>query len=73
MEDKYTRDSEIIDLCSHKVDGGSRKARKGGYGGVNCNPRCFYCPLVPKRDTFCVTDGSPMTITDRAVSIKCSF
>ena len=57
MEHKYTRDSEIIDLCSHKVDGGSRNARKGGYGVVNCNPRCFYCPLVPKRDTFCVTDG----------------
>ena len=31
-----------------------------GYGIVNCNPRCTYCPLVPKRDTFYVTDGSSM-------------
>ena len=32
---------------------------KGGNGIVNYNPRCTYCPLVPKRDTFYVTDGSP--------------
>ena len=32
---------------------------KGGYGTVNYNPRRTYCPLVPKQDTFYVTDGSP--------------
>ena len=32
----------------------------GGYGIVNCNPRCTYCPLVPKRNTFHLTDGLPM-------------
>ena len=26
----------------------------------DCNPRCTYCPLLPKRDTFYSTDGSPM-------------
>ena len=32
---------------------------KGGYGIVNYNPRRTYSPLVPKQDTFYVTDGSP--------------
>ena len=32
---------------------------KGGYGIVNYNPRRTFCPLVPKRDTFYLTDGSP--------------
>ena len=41
-----------------EVYGGPHKA--GGFGIVNCNPRCTYCPLVPKRDTFYVTGGSPM-------------
>ena len=27
---------------------------------VNYNPRCTYCPLVPKRDTFYATDGTPL-------------
>ena len=34
---------------------------KGGYGIVNYNPRRTYCPLVPKRDTFYVTNGSPQS------------
>ena len=29
---------------------------------VNYNPRCTYCPLVPKRDTFYATDGTPLLI-----------
>ena len=29
---------------------------------VNYNPRCTYCPLVPKRDTFYATDGTPLII-----------
>ena len=29
---------------------------------VNYNPRCTYCPLVPKRDTFYATDGTPLCI-----------
>ena len=33
----------------------------GGYGIVNFNPRCTYCPLVPKWDTFYITDGLPQT------------
>ena len=49
----------IIDLISYKV---YVDPHKGGYGIVNGNPRCTYCPLVPKRDIFYVTDGSPMTI-----------
>ena len=50
----------IIDLFSYKVYGGPYK---GGYGIGNCNTtRCTYCPLVPKGDTFYVTDGSPMTV-----------
>ena len=32
---------------------------KGGYGIVNYNHRRTCFPLVPKRDTFYVTDGSP--------------
>ena len=43
----------IIDLFGYKVYGGPNK---GGYGIVNCNLRCTYCPLVPKRDTFYDTD-----------------
>ena len=27
---------------------------------VNYNPRCTYYPLVPKRDTFYATDGTPL-------------
>ena len=42
--------------------------RVRGYGIVNCNPRCTYCPLVPKLDNFDVTDGSPMA--DASASIK---
>ena len=49
----------IIDLFSYKAYVGPHK---GGYRIVNCNPRCIYYPLVPKRDTFYVTDGSPMRI-----------
>ena len=37
--------------------------QKGGYGIVNDNPRRTYCPLVPKRDTFYVTDDSPQVDT----------
>ena len=48
----------IIDLFSYKVYGGPDK---GDFWIVNCNPRCTYSPLVPKRDTFYVTDVSPMT------------
>ena len=33
-----------------------------GSGIFYCNPRYSYCPLVPKRDTFYLTDGSPMTV-----------
>ena len=36
---------------------------KGGYGIVNYNHRRTYCPLVPKRDTFYVTDGSPQFLS----------
>ena len=32
---------------------------KGGYGIVNYNTKRTYCPLVSKRDTIYVTDGSP--------------
>ena len=42
---------------SYKGYGGHRK---GGYGIVNCNPRCTYCPNEPKMDTFYFTYGSPM-------------
>ena len=60
MENKCTRDYIIIkNLFSYKDYGGPHK---GGYGIANCNSRCTYCPLVPKRDTFYVTDGSPMLI-----------
>ena len=60
----------IIDLFSYTVYGGPHK---GGYGIVNCNPRCSYCtycPLVLKQDTFHVTDGSPMiaTVLDRKIA-----
>ena len=47
----------IIDLFSYKVYG---RPHKGGYGIVTCNPMCTNCLLVPKRDTFYATDGSPM-------------
>ena len=47
----------IIDLFSYKVEG---CPHKGGYWIVNCNPKCTFCPLVPKRDTLYVTDGSLM-------------
>ena len=47
----------ITDLFSYKVYG---DPHKGGFGIFNCNPRCTYCPLVPKRDNFYVTEGSPM-------------
>ena len=40
-----------------------RGPHKGGYTIVNCNLGCTYCPLVPKQDTFYVTDGSPMMVT----------
>ena len=49
--------ARIKDLFSYKVYGGPHK---GGYWIVNCNPKCTYCLLVLKRDTFYVTDGSPM-------------
>ena len=44
-------------MFSYRVYGDTHK---GGYDIVNCNPWCPYCPLVPKRDTSYVTDGSPM-------------
>ena len=47
----------IIDLFSYKVYEGPHN---GGYGIVNCNPRCTYYTLVLKQDTFYVTDGSPI-------------
>ena len=47
----------IIDLFSYRVYGGLQER---GYGIVNCYPRCTYCPLVPKQNTFHVTDGSPI-------------
>ena len=58
VDNKCTRfnNHRIIDLFRCKVYGGPRK---GDSGIVNCNPRCTYCLLVPKQDTFYVTDGSP--------------
>ena len=47
----------IINLNSYKVYGGPHMC---GNRIVNCNPRWTYCPLVPKRYTFYVTDGSLM-------------
>ena len=49
-----------VKICSvtSKVYAGPHKS---GYGIVNnCTLRCTYCSHVPKRDTFYVTDGSPM-------------
>ena len=39
---------------------------KGGYGIVNYNPS----PLVPKQDTFYVTDGSPQVSTQFLVEFS---
>ena len=47
---------KIIDLFNYKFYGGPHK---GGFGIDNYNPRRTYCPLVPKRDTFNATKGSP--------------
>ena len=47
---------KIIDLFSYKFYVGPYK---GGFGIVNYNPRCAYCPLVPKQYTFSATKGSP--------------
>ena len=33
----------------------------GGFGIVNYNPRCTYCPLVPKQYTFNAIKGSPQS------------
>ena len=47
---------KIINLFGYKFYGGPHK---GGFRIVNYNPRRTYCPLVPKRDTFNATKGSP--------------
>ena len=54
MENNGTRDYKFVFTRFMEV------LIKGGYGIVNCNPRCTFCPLEPKQDTFYVTDGSPM-------------
>ena len=46
---------KIIDLFRTKFYAGPHK---GGFGIVNYNPRCTYCPLVPKQYTFNATKGS---------------
>ena len=46
-----------IDFFSYKIYG---VLHKSGHGIVNDYPRCT-CPLVHKRDTFYVSDGTPMT------------
>ena len=38
-----------------------------------CNPRCTYCPLVPKRNIFYVTDGSPILGTTWVDFVTCKF
>ena len=34
---------------------------------LNYNPICTYCPLVPKRDTFNATDGTPLLVFPRGL------
>ena len=46
---------------------------KGGYGIVSYNPRRTYCPLVPKRDTFHVTDGSLLILRGMLGELKIPF
>ena len=57
----------IIGLFSCKVYGGAHGGvwlweAIGGYRIFDYDTKCTYCPLVPKRDTFYVTDGSPMDV-----------
>ena len=37
---------------------------KGSFGISNCNLRCCYFTVVPNRETFYVTIGSPMFVRD---------
>ena len=47
---------KIIELFSYNFYVGPHK---GGFGIVNYNPSCTYCPLAPKQHIFSATKGLP--------------